>query len=106
MTGRIYPPAPTIHEATCEDAPPGLLVLSPRAIHDAHPVTFLHTCVSADTARAGRPCVAEPNTRAPHGYVRSSIWPDDATGPLCSICRGSHPESAAAALAAPRTVSA
>ena len=94
MGDRLYPPQPWIHEATCVDAPPGLPTMKARDVPAAHPYGRPHHCVDRDTVTYNRDCVAEAVDYEPHTYVRSTIWPQDATGPLCSTCRGSHPESA------------
>lgn len=94
MGERHYPPQPWIHEATCPDAPRGLTTISARDLRTAHPYGRPHNCVDRDTFTFNRACVAEVVDYEPHPYVYSTIWPEDATGPLCSICRGSHSESA------------
>lgn len=97
MGDRVYPPQPFIHDARCEDAPPGLERRSPRAAYDEFPYAWRHPCVTKVTVESGLDCVIEPAKRWKHSYVRSSIWPADAIGPLCIACRGTHPESAIAA---------
>ena len=98
MGDQLYPPQPWIHEATCQDAPPGLPTTKARQVPVAYPYARPHTCVDRDTGVVNRDCVAEIVDYEPHPYVYSTIWPQDATGPLCSTCRGSHPESAIEAL--------
>ena len=102
MGDRNYPPQPWIHEATCPDAPPGLPVITARSVPETYPYGRPHTCVNRNSFTFNRTCVAEFVDYEPHPYVYSTHWPQDATGPLCSTCRGSHPESAIEAARRPR----
>ena len=97
MGDQVYPPAPELHEARCEFAPSGLVRVSAKAALDAYPYARVH-CITRATVEAHRFCVVERATYEDHRFVRSSIWPADATGPLCMTCRGTHPESAIWAL--------
>lgn len=97
MGDRIYPPQPWIHQADCDEAPRGLETFKATTVADLHPLGRPHVCFDADTIVFNRDCVAETVAYEPHPYVRSTIWPEDATGPLCHTCRGSHPESKVAA---------
>jgi hypothetical protein len=74
--------------------PGGLRIFEARAAGTLYPLARPHICFDKDTIRFNRACVAEDVPVKPHPYVRSTIWPVDATGPLCHTCRGSHPESA------------
>lgn len=94
MGTRTYPPQPWIHETSCNETPHGLPSFKARELPTAYPLGRPHTCFDKDTVTFNRDCVAEPFKASPHRYLRSTIWPEDATGPLCAICRGSHPESA------------
>ncbi len=94
MGERLYPPQPWIHESACPDAPRGLMTVKARDVPTVHPYGRPHTCFDRDTVAFNRDCMAEAVDYEPHPYSRSTIWPADATGPLCSTCRGSHPESA------------
>lgn len=98
MDGKTYPPQPWIHEADCTDAPRGLVAFRAHAANDLYPYGRPHTCFNRATVEMNRTCVAEPPGDEPHPYLRSTIWPEDAIGPLCSTCRGTHPESAIVAL--------
>ena len=89
-----YPPQPWIHEAACLDAPAGLATFQARAVETLYPLGRPHYCFDKDTVAHNRDCVAETADVEPHPFVCSTIWPADATGPLCHTCRGSHPESA------------
>jgi hypothetical protein len=94
MGDKLYPPQPWLHEATCVDAPRGLPIIKAQDVPTTYPYGRPHTCVDRDTGTFNRDCVAEFVDYETHPYVYSTIWPADATGPLCSTCRGSHPESA------------
>lgn len=96
-SGKWYPPAPTVHEVTCDGAPPGLLIVKARTLHGGH--FRAHDCVSRNTVLYNRDCVLEPAFDEPHSYERSTVWPEDATGPLCQVCGGTHAESETAARA-------
>ena len=87
---RDYPPARTLHEADCPEAPPGLLTMPANAFADS--VDFPHSCISPDTIRFNRPVVAEPGDYDKHLYVESTLQPTDAPRKLCRECHGTHPE--------------
>lgn len=96
---RDYPPAHTIHEANCPDAPPGLMVFRAGGLAAAYPTGMPHTCFTRETVRLNREVVAEPVEYEPHSYQPSGATQPDAVRPLCRTCRGTHPgESAPAAV--------
>ncbi|MEU4422234.1 hypothetical protein AB0F81_16530 [Actinoplanes sp. NPDC024001] len=75
-----------VHSADCDDAPASTLVYPARAAADAYPNGRPHRCFHRRTARA----VIEHVEYEAHAYVPSTIRPDDATRPLCRVCRGTH----------------
>jgi hypothetical protein len=81
-----YEPAVVVHSADCDDAPPTTLVYPARAVADAYPTGRPHRCFHRRTDRA----VVEHIEYETHMYVPSTIRPDDATRPLCRVCRGTH----------------
>jgi hypothetical protein len=93
MGDRVYPPQEWIHESTCDGAPRGLPTFPVGDTMRLHPHSRPHICINRNTITFNRDCVAESGDIGPHPYVRSTIWPEDATGPLCHTCHGSHPES-------------
>jgi hypothetical protein len=93
MGDRYYPPQEWIHVTTCKDAPPGLTVFRARDTMTEHPHSRPHNCFTSKAIAYNVDCVAEPGDIGPHPYRRSTLWPHDATGPLCADCHGSHPES-------------
>lgn len=93
MGDREYPPQEWIHVVTCDLAPAGLPVFPARETMTLHPHSRPHDCFSSNAVAFNRNCVAEDGDIGPHPYVRSTLWPEDATGPLCHTCHGSHPES-------------
>lgn len=102
MGNKVYPPQPWIHDADCPYAPRGLLLFKASSLPQLYPLARPHTCFSRDTVTRNCDCVAEQVDYEPHPYVRSTIWPSDATGPLCGTCRGNHAEPAVPARRAPR----
>lgn len=90
---RNYPPAHVIHEAICEDAPPGLISFRAQLIPAVHPNARAHTCVSPATVQNNREVVAEPGDAGDHAYEPSPNRPGDATRPLCRRCSGTHGET-------------
>jgi hypothetical protein len=88
---RDYPPAHTIHELGCPEAPTDLIAFRARGTREAHPNGFPHTCVTSDTVKHNREVVAEPPSFEPHPYAPSAAEQPDATRPLCRTCRGTHP---------------
>jgi hypothetical protein len=89
---REYPPAHVIHEATCPDAPPGLLSFRAHLIPAVHPNARAHGCISPQTVANNREVVAEPGDAGDHAYEPSDNRPADATRPLCRHCSGTHGE--------------
>jgi len=92
MGDRFYPPQEWIHLATCDDAPAGLPVFKARETMALHPHSRPHGCITSNAIAVNLDCVAESGDIGPHPYRRSTLWPKDATGPLCADCHGSHPE--------------
>jgi hypothetical protein len=90
---RHYPPAHVIHEATCPDAPPGLITFRAHALEAAFPTSRPHTCFDQSTVTLNREVVAEPGGYEPHEYQASTIHPADAYRRLCEVCRGTHGEA-------------
>jgi hypothetical protein len=93
MSERLYPPQEWIHVRTCKDAPRGLPVFKARDTMTEHPHSRPHNCFTRAAVTFNDDCVAEPGDLGPHPYRRSTLWPEDATGPLCAECYGSHSES-------------
>lgn len=88
---RDYPPAHTIHEVDCTDAPAGLFPFRVHNVPFAYPNARAHTaCISHETVRMNREVVAEPGDYEPHPYEASAERPADAARPLCRTCGGTH----------------
>jgi hypothetical protein len=92
MDKRDYLPAGVVHVADCDDAPAGLLTIPAKSLRGSHDRP--HSCVTTAAVAANRDVVVERLDVEPHGYARSTIWPEDAARPLCRICRGTHPGEA------------
>ena len=92
MTRRHYPPAHTIHEVGCPDAPKGLITFRARGLAQAYPNAMPHTCFTRETVRQDREVVAEAVEYEPHPYRPSGATQPDAVRPLCRTCRGTHPD--------------
>lgn len=89
---REYPPAHVIHEATCPDAPPGLITFRVDLVPAVHPNARAHTCVSPATVQNNREVVAEPGDAGDHAYEPGAYRPVDAARWLCRHCDGTHGE--------------
>ncbi|MDQ1722492.1 MAG: hypothetical protein QOI26_2226 [Pseudonocardiales bacterium] len=92
MNLRHYPPARTIHDADCPDAPPGQIVFRAGSLLLAYPNAVPHTCFTRDTVLRNRDVVAEAVEYEPHPYRPSGATQPDAVRPLCRTCRGTHPD--------------
>ncbi len=85
-----YPPAHTIHEARCPEAPAGLFSFRAGNLGQAYPNARPHHCFTRDTVRMNLPVVAEHIAYQAHPYEPSTLRPEDASKALCKICRGTH----------------
>lgn len=88
MEYRDYPPAPQIHRPGCPGITAGALPELPTPeIARRYPNGVMHNCYHFHQNPTG---VVEPVSYPEHGYVPSTIKPDDARCPWCGICRGTH----------------
>ncbi|MDT5150591.1 MAG: hypothetical protein QOI01_2324 [Mycobacterium sp.] len=82
MNLRHYPPARTIHDVGCPDAPPGQIVFRASSLLPAYPNAVPHTCFTRDTVLDNRDVVAEAVEYEPHPYRPSgATQPDAGYGP-------------------------
>ncbi|WP_436528926.1 hypothetical protein [Actinoplanes sp. HUAS TT8] len=103
MTARDYPPAGVVHVLDCDEAPrERLLVISARSLRQSHDRP--HRCITSAVVAANADCVIERVDYELHDYVESTIWPVDATRPLCRACRGTHAGSPFIGLATARSL--
>ena len=80
-----YPAQPTIHRASCPDAPDRDVMPAWKA-SAAYPYAKPHGCYSMSAQTV---VVALPEPFA-HKYDPCTIWPGGAVRPLCRTCRGTH----------------
>ena len=90
MGRRNYPPARLVHEASCVNAPPGLMPVPASAFRNTLDVA--HDCLSREHALRNVDVVAEPPMTERHPYEPSTLLPPDATRARCKDCWGTHAE--------------
>lgn len=102
MGRREYEPAGVVHVADCAEAPAGrMFILRAAALRNSHDRP--HSCFTRAHAAANAEIVIERVDYKTHAYVQSTIWPADATRPLCRTCRGTHGDNPPRELIAPRS---
>ncbi len=102
MERREYEPAGVVHKATCLDGPvEAHFTLRAAALRNSHDRP--HFCFTRADAAANAEITIERVDYGPHDYVQSTIWPVDATRPLCRTCRGTHGDNPPRELVAPRS---
>lgn len=88
MEFRDYPPAPLVHRPDCDGIARGAFpVLATSEIARQYPNGKPHHCYDF---RANPRGAVEPVAYPEHGYVPSTLKPDDARRHLCRHCRGTH----------------
>jgi len=85
---REYPPAVRVHGINCQDIK-GLLLsrlAMTKVVHQYPNGTPHLTCLSGGDRFGVIEAVKYPD----HAYEESSVFPQDATKPLCAYCKGTH----------------
>lgn len=90
MERRDYDPAVVIHVADCDEAPADPGMIYPARAMQAYPNGRPHQCFQREAITRNAPSIVERVEYERHDYVPSTIFPDDATRPLCRTCRGTH----------------
>jgi hypothetical protein len=90
---REYPPAVLVHAESCVDVRTLrrhgeiLILMATRDVARAYPNGRMHSCYHFTLQARG---VVQTMTYPPHAFEPSSVTYPDASGPLCTVCMGTH----------------